>query len=474
MRKRNGEAWQAAVEDFGDADLRDRRRVDRLLAMVAGVYERPSGLISEVFRRPAELHGAYDFVENDKVAPAALVEALGRATARRCAGLPFVHVVVDGSSITLADHAETKDFGTLGSGKRTSRGLKVINALAVDPLGTPKGLLTQQYWARPKRKKKSVTERRRLRPEEKETRYWKEAIEEANRQCEAVGVKPHFILDREGDAHDLLLTLLQLDAAFTVRASWDRVVDDQGTDKQYLRATMAKSKPLSIEGFEVRGSDKRRARTARLELRARRLPIRLRCKRTRKDAWTELTVVWLREVGSTPAGEKPLDWMLYTTVPVRSAEDARRVVRTYEKRWRIEDFHKTWKSGVCNVEKTQLRSANAVMRWAIMLAARAARVERLKHVSREHPDKPASEELTPEELQVLVVAARTVKKRAERLPTTSMTMAEATEWIARLGGYTGKSSGGPPGSITIGRGLEALQYIVLGARISREMGRRGQ
>lgn len=474
MRKRHSEAWQAAIEDFGDADLRDRRRTDRLLAMVAGVYERPNGLISEVFRRAADLHGAYDFVENDKVAPSALIEALGRATARRCTGLPFVHVVIDGSSITLADHAETKDFGTLGSGKGASRGLKVMSALALDPFGAPKGLLTQQYWARPKRKRKSATERRRLQPEEKETRYWLEAIVEANRQCAAVGVKPHFILDREGDAYDLLLTMLQLDAAFTVRVSWDRVVGDQGADKQYLRATLARRKPLVVETFNVPGSDKRRARTARLELRTQRLPIRLINKRTNKETWPELTVVWLREVGTTPAGENPLDWMLYTTVPVHSAEDARRVVRTYEKRWRIEDFHKTWKSGVCNVEKTQLRSAHAVMRWAIMLAARAARVERLKHLSREHPDKPASEELTPEELRVLVVAARTIKKRAERVPTTSMTMAEATEWIARLGGYTGKSSGGPPGSITIGRGLEALHYMVLGARISREMGRRGQ
>ncbi len=36
------------------------------------------------------------------------------------------------------------------------------------------------------------------------------------------------------------------------------------------------------------------------------------------------------------------------------------------------------------------------------------------------------------------------------------TIAEATLWIAEFGGYTGKSSGGPPGSITIGRGLERL------------------
>ena len=30
-------------------------------------------------------------------------------------------------------------------------------------------------------------------------------------------------------------------------------------------------------------------------------------------------------------------------------------------------------------------------------------------------------------------------------------------WLAELGGYTGKSSGGPPGTITISRGLAKLR-----------------
>jgi hypothetical protein len=40
------------------------------------------------------------------------------------------------------------------------------------------------------------------------------------------------------------------------------------------------------------------------------------------------------------------------------------------------------------------------------------------------------------------------------LPDTMPTIRQATLWIAELGGYTGKSSGGPPGAITIGRGFE--------------------
>ena len=38
------------------------------------------------------------------------------------------------------------------------------------------------------------------------------------------------------------------------------------------------------------------------------------------------------------------------------------------------------------------------------------------------------------------------------------TVADVTLWIAYVGGYTGKtSSGGPPGSITISRGLKSVR-----------------
>jgi hypothetical protein len=51
------------------------------------------------------------------------------------------------------------------------------------------------------------------------------------------------------------------------------------------------------------------------------------------------------------------------------------------------------------------------------------------------------------------------------------TIAQATLWLAELGGYTGKSSGGPPGSTTIGRGL---QRVVDGALAVQALARCGK
>ena len=87
----------------------------------------------------------------------------------------------------------------------------------------------------------------------------------------------------------------------------------------------------------------------------------------------------------------------------------------------------------------------------------ALRIERIKHLARTEPELPASVELTHHEIQALIHLKRIDKKRNETIPSAMPTLAQAVIWIAEMGGYTGKSSGGPPGSITIRRGLDRLR-----------------
>jgi len=83
------------------------------------------------------------------------------------------------------------------------------------------------------------------------------------------------------------------------------------------------------------------------------------------------------------------------------------------------------------------------------------RAQRLKQLSRTEPDRCAATELSPHEL-VSLILLKHQSKRPNETVTDNPTMAQAVTWIAELGGYTGKSSGGPPGVITIRRGLEQL------------------
>jgi hypothetical protein len=170
----------------------------------------------------------------------------------------------------------------------------------------------------------------------------------------------------------------------------------------------------------------------------------------------KLTCVWAREVSEVPAGEKPLDWQLLTTARVRSATDACYILYTYSFRWRVEEFHRGWKSGGTQLQTSQLRSQDALLNLAVILASVAMRAMALRDESRANPQQPATVALSEVELDTLYVLWKKRKRRRKEMPT----LQQAVEWIARLGGYTGKSSGGPPGVQVINRGLSRLEVGV--------------
>ena len=114
-------------------------------------------------------------------------------------------------------------------------------------------------------------------------------------------------------------------------------------------------------------------------------------------------MVLAQEDGTNPQGERPIEWMLLTNRPLTNVTEIRQVILGYAQRWRIEDFHRTWKSGACGVEENQLRSQAAVVKWATILAAVAVRIERIKLLSRREPERPATDEYTAIELKAIVL-----------------------------------------------------------------------
>jgi hypothetical protein len=205
------------------------------------------------------------------------------------------------------------------------------------------------------------------------------------------------------------------------------------------------------------------ARLACVALRAASVVLQVHDRRVSRHRALPINVVWVSEYGrgqracsrSGKTSSKALDWMLLTNHPVATVEDIRAVVHGYTQRWRIEDFHRAWKSGVCNVETSQLRAREHVIKWATVLAAVAVRAERLKHLSREQPHAPATLELSAQEVEALVLLKRRYKRKNEQINDDTPDLETAVRWIAELGGYTGHGSG-PQGTTTIARGLTQL------------------
>ena len=453
-----------AEQEFGGAQLGDPRRVQRLVQMAAQAARRPAGLVTAVFEKPAEREGAYRLLENPQISAEALGQAAYRACAIRAQGHAYVFLPTDGSSLHLTDPEGHKGFGSIGSRERGSRGLKVISVQGISPDAVPLGLLSQQFWARGARSPKRLGKHDARCTQDKETQHWLEAMDQARELLaeQAPQTVPWFQLDREGDAWAVYLFVSDLGCLFTIRAAHDRrVVEPDTGEKSYLRQTVARGPIKGGYTMHVPAGDKRQERDALMVVRAKKVVLDLRDKRTDRRYRMPLYAVWTREMGTTPAGEAPIEWLLLSNYPVETLEDALLVIRGYAQRWRIEQFHKLWKSEACHVEDTQLREMEAVCKWAIMLASVAVRIERMMYLSRNEPERPATVEFSQSEIDAVILLREPKGVPCGTVPT----VGQVVRWIADLGGYTGKSSGGPPGTKVLSRGM--LHIIDLAAVLSR-------
>jgi hypothetical protein len=443
----NATRWADFV--FGESELGDERRTARLVEMARRALLSPAGRVTQVFRNAGARQAAYDFLEHDTIAAEAVGEALFRSTARASSKHERVLVAIDGTSINVVDEDGVKGFGSIGALSKGAHGLKTMNALALTPNGTPIGVADQIWWSR----HTQVESQRRYRNKDnRESRYWRDGISRiASRYRELCpGTKLHFLADREADASYTIKLLLQSNLEFTIRSNGSRRIA-VGHERRDLRRVLIRQRSLGVLEVPLPETAGRPARLARLDVRAARVPMVFRDHHQHERRVIPITVVWARERGHA---KQKVEWLLLTNVPARTRAEAFAAVTRYTMRWRIEDFHRTWKAGACCVEDTQLRSASAVIKWATILAAVASRIERLRRRCREEPNASASSELSPDELDALALL-RSEEGQVHQ-PSAHLTILEATMWIAELGGYVVTTRGGPPGATTVGRGLERV------------------
>jgi hypothetical protein len=455
---RNEASWARAT--FGDAELGDRRRVERLVLVAQRAAAQPTGTVTGVLKTSAEQEGAFRLLENDEVAATAVQRAMFGATARLCAAESRVYVSVDGSSLSLADVAERRQLGRVGS--RGTRGLEVMSALAVDNRGCPLGLLDQRWWARdhePRKRDKYQSQCINNRHLERETRFWLETLTSSEEQLAAKA--PHaqawYQMDRGADCWPLFQHVLESGLLVTVRSNHNRRVvgpDGPAGKRRYLRQELERQRVSSRYTLEVPRKGQRGSRRANIALRACKVKISARISSNHRQIF-EFNAVMVRETQRRP---DRICWVLLTTHPIETRKDIEAVVRGYQLRWRIEDFHRAWKRGHCNVEKTQLRDRSTIVKWATILAAVAARALHLAHLLRTNAELPASTEFTELEIDACFILSEKVRDRRQTL-----SVGDVLKLIAELGGFGNRYYGGRlPGPTVIGRGLKYIQPMARG------------
>src|SRR2546426_9073829 len=164
----------------------------------------------------------------------------------------------------------------------------------------------------------------------------------------------------------------------------------------------------------------------------------------------------LAEEIDAPKDIAPLRWMLLTTCQVTNFDEATQKLAWYTKRWGIEIYHRTLKSG-CQIEERQLGDADTIEACLAIDMVVAWRIYHLTKLGREVPDLPCTVFCEEDEWKALATFI-TKKPVVEGSPPT---LRQYTRMLASLGGFLGRKGDGEPGTKSIWLGQQRLDDFKL-------------
>ena len=452
-------------QEFARADLCDKRLDRRLLKTAEQLAKSPSSPINEACGNWASTQAAYRLFNNPKASAAGILKPHWEATASRMAGCGGpVLVMQDTVFFSYGTHVKTRGLGPIGkSNAAHDRGLIMHNALAFTTSGVPLGILSQTIWARaeiPEEDYQEKIERLQVTAiEEKESSKWLIALTETVERA-PTGVAVVTVADRESDFFEFLTQAQELRAKFLIRARTDRklVPEDSAGCTRMLEA-LSDAPALGTMTVEVPGCGRRKARTARIEVRIAEAAIQPPQRRGHAKASGSSEPVLVTVIGATepspPAGSESISWVLLTNLPVKNVESATEKVRWYGKRWGIETWHKALKSG-CKVEDCLLEEAERLKRYLTLFSIIGVRLMQVAYLARVEPDLSATEVFSAVEIQVLHLRVTRVWPPAAQ----ALTLREVVRLLGRLGGHLGRKGDGEPGVLVLWRGWMRLYESV--------------
>lgn len=452
-----------AEEELGQVRLGDERLRQRLLVITRDFYARPQSNVPQSCEgNRAKTKATYRFFDHPQVSMDAVLKAHYAATTTRVAQHPVVLAAQDTTSLNYSTHPASEKLGLIGSQSEGPIGLLVHDTMAFNLEGTPLGLLDVQCWARDPDQLGKKHKRRQLHFEEKESVKWLrslEAVERAQRQCPQTQIVS--VGDREADIYELFVWATEKPGRpqLLVRAGHNRRVQDE---HGYLWEHLAAQPVAGLQEVRLPRRANRAARTAQLEVRFGAVELRSPKHRAPMPN-VRLWAVWARETGA-PAGVEPVEWMLLTSLLVESLEQACEKLEWYTRRWGIEVFHRTVKSG-CKIETRQLGHADRIEACLAIDLVVAWRIFYLTKLGRETPDVPCTVYFEEIEWQALVGFIRKDPIPPPKPPG----LREAIRMVASLGGFLGRKGDGEPGTQTLWLGLQRLDDISVAWKIISEM-----
>src|SRR6266480_134714 len=500
-------AWAAAT--FGEADLGDQRRTQRLVYVAEHSANNPGASLPKQTQGSwADLKAVYQLLREEDVTHEEISQPHWQHTREQANEqdevVLFVH---DDTQVDYGYDPAIKGLGPIGNGSH--RGFFVHSVLAVVPTPTTErvlGLAAQEPWVRqptPRHadgRKQSSKERRQR---DRESAVWWRAVEHVGRP--ASGQRWLHVGDRAGDMYPFLAKCGQMGCDFLVRATQNRCLvpapeQQPAAGAEPLKYLLDEVNSWPAQGervIEVPSEHERRARKARLLISWGQVQVQPTDLKGRADRRASPMLVWAVHVwepdpplkrdaqrarvpsekhgrkrrraraakqqaaaASVEASEErvePLEWIRLPSVPTETQQHAWQRVAWYGGRWSVEDFHRGLKTGG-QIEQRHLRQEASLERLLAILSPVAVRLLQLRALIYTVPEQPIRALVAPEE--ALVIARRA------QVPVEQLTVQQFVREVARLGGFLGRTSDGQPGWQTLWEGWLCVQWVVAGMRFA--------
>jgi hypothetical protein len=477
MSKRSG--LPSVDAEFEAADLGDERLNRRLSSFATAFANAPDKSFPQMASSESELEAHYRLLGNERVDFGAILAPHVAQSVARTVEAKRVLVVHDTTSFTLKGE-RGEEVGYLNT---TEHGFYFHASVAVVADGESRACLgvlgahdfsrTNPPAARGESKKRSGAEL--AKQPTREADRWGNQILKVEQLVNG-GAELIHVTDSEGHKYWLLEMLKKKGHRFIIRLArehkakelgdeeWDLVSnlvgrsEDVATREVPLPARATKRPPRTKKRFPDRRGREAKLHFGRMQLALKRPPYL-------DDDVAAETVVNVVRVYETnaPAGVEPVEWILFTSEPIDTAEQVLTVVDQYRKRWVVEDFFRALKTGT-SYEERQLEGAHS---WKNALAISlpiAWRLLAIRTASREEPEAPATTIFTAAELAALK------HRLPKRLSSKNPTRREAFLALAEYGGHI--KNNGEPGWQILYRAWTKILPLVEGIERGLELGRK--
>ncbi len=326
---------QWAKRTFGGVQLHDLRRSSRAVQVASKLAENPLGSLPAQMRTWKETKALYRRLPEPDVTFAPLMHPHLQQTREQALSAPVVLLVQDTTDIDLSHRHTISGVGQIGNER--GRGFFVQTVLAVRPQTREVfGCMAQEPGCRVCQPPKENNDINGLLREARESDVW-------IRQVQAIGTPEPtsrwvHVGDRGADMFPFFQACQATQTHFLVRAAQNRRVQENEEAITYSLDRARAFPSQTSRPFEVPARHGHPARGTQLQLAFGQM--RLLPPRNEPRAGKDPLTVWVIRVWEeqAPEGEEPLEWILLTSVPTTTLEEAWERVDWYGRSFLAEDY----------------------------------------------------------------------------------------------------------------------------------------